>query len=199
MQTLCAITQIQPSPFCMPLQATCTANFQISMCCRRKSAENCSVVVRIRFFLAVRRTLATTIAKFKTTLRAVLIAFRRARGSTASAATALACSTSSTSSLFFASFLLCSAVAFAFLALFCCLLQGSVSCTDFARIGVLFPLAVSAYVVFACFVVFAVFVVFIVALVALRTCSFRAQISLASFFVTTQAVSNFPCCIAYAC
>ena len=104
----------------MPLQVTCTADFHVSVCCRRKSAENCSVVVRIRFFLAVRRTLATTTAEFETTLRAALIAFRCARGSTASAAAALACSTSSTSSLFLASFLRCSTAAFAFLTVFCC-------------------------------------------------------------------------------
>ena len=90
------------------------------MCCRRKSAENCSVVVRIRFFLAVMRTLATTAAKFETASRAALIAFLCARGSTASAAAAFACSTSSTSSLFFASFLRCSATAFIALLLSSC-------------------------------------------------------------------------------
>ena len=79
------------------------------MCCRRKSAENCSIVVRIKFFFAVMRTLATTAAEFETAFRAALIAFLCARGSTASAAAAFACSTSSTSSLFFASFLRCSA------------------------------------------------------------------------------------------
>ena len=92
------------------------------MCYRRKSAENYSIVVRIRFFLAVRRTLATTAAEFKTAFRAALIAFRCARGSTASAAAAFACSTSRTSSLFFTSFLCCSAAAaLALFALFCCL------------------------------------------------------------------------------
>ena len=103
----------------MPLQVTCTANFYISVCCRRKSAEKCSVVVRIRFFFAVRRTLATTAVEFETALRAVLIAFLCARGSTASAAAAFACSTSSISSLFCLSFLRCSAVIFVALTLFC--------------------------------------------------------------------------------
>ena len=37
----------------MPLQVICTACFQASVCCRRKSAENPSVVVRIRFFLGI--------------------------------------------------------------------------------------------------------------------------------------------------
>lgn len=102
----------------MPLQVTCTANFHIFMCCRRKSAENCSVVVRIRFFFAVRRTLATTAAELETALRAVLIAFLCARGSTASAAAAFACSTSSISSLFFLSFLRYSAPIFIAIKLF---------------------------------------------------------------------------------
>ena len=105
----------------MPLQVTCTADFQVSVCCRRKSAKNCSIVVRIRFFFNVRHTLATTAAKFKTALSAALIAFLCARRSTASAAAAFASSTSSTSSLFFVSFLRCLAAAFAVLTLFCCL------------------------------------------------------------------------------
>jgi hypothetical protein len=75
------------------------------VCCRRKSAENLSVVVRRRFFLAVRRTLATTATKFKAVFRAVLIAFLCARGLSASAAAVCAFSTSSTSSLFGVSFL----------------------------------------------------------------------------------------------
>jgi hypothetical protein len=84
----------------MPLQATCIAGFYASVCCRRKSAENFSIVVRRRFFFAVRRTLATTAAEFKTVFRAALIAFLCARGLTALAFTVFASSTSSTSSLF---------------------------------------------------------------------------------------------------
>jgi hypothetical protein len=68
--------------------------------CRRKSAENLSIVVSRRFFLTVKQTLATTTAMFKTFFRASLIAFLCARESTASAATIYASSTSSTSSLF---------------------------------------------------------------------------------------------------
>ena len=97
----------------MPLHFTCIAGFQASVCCRRKLAENLSVVVRRRFFLAVRRTLATTAAEFEAVFRAALIAFLCARGSTASASAALASSTSSTSSLFWVSFLTWAAVAFA--------------------------------------------------------------------------------------
>jgi hypothetical protein len=97
----------------MPLQVTCIADFQASLCCRRKFAENPSVVVRRRFFLAVRRTLATTAAEFEAVLRAALIAFLCARGSTASASAVFASSTSSTSSLFWVSFLTWAAIAFA--------------------------------------------------------------------------------------
>jgi hypothetical protein len=84
----------------MPLHVTCIADFQASVCCRRKSAENLSVVVSRRFFLTVKQTLATTTAVFKTFLRASLMAFLCARGFTASAAAVCASSTSSTSSLF---------------------------------------------------------------------------------------------------
>jgi hypothetical protein len=97
----------------MPLHVTCIADFQASVCCRRKSAENLSVVVSRRFFLAVKRTLATTTAVFETFFRASLMAFLCARGSTASAAAVCASSTSSTSSLFWVSFLTWAAVAFA--------------------------------------------------------------------------------------
>jgi hypothetical protein len=89
----------------MPLQVTCIADFEVSLCCKRKSAKNFSVVVRRRFFLAVRRTLATTTVKFKAVFRAALIAFLCARGLTASASAVFASSTSSTSSLFWVSFL----------------------------------------------------------------------------------------------
>jgi hypothetical protein len=84
----------------MPLQVTCIAAFYASVCCRRKSAENFSVVVRRRFFLNVRRTLATTAAKFEAVFRAALIAFLCARELSASAAAVYTSSTSSTSSLF---------------------------------------------------------------------------------------------------
>jgi hypothetical protein len=84
----------------MPLQVTCIAAFYSSVYCRRKSAENLSIVVRRRFFLTVRRTLATTATKFKAVFRAALIAFLCARGLSASAATVYTSSTSSTSSLF---------------------------------------------------------------------------------------------------
>jgi hypothetical protein len=84
----------------MPLQVTCIATFYASVCCRRKSAENLSIVVRRRFLLTVRRTLATTAAKFKAVFRAVLIAFLYTRELSASAAAVSASSTSSTSSLF---------------------------------------------------------------------------------------------------
>jgi hypothetical protein len=70
------------------------------VCCRRKSAENLSIVVKRRFFLTVRRTLATTTAKFKAVFRAALIASLCARELSASAAVVYALSTSSTSSLF---------------------------------------------------------------------------------------------------
>jgi hypothetical protein len=89
----------------MPLQVTCIAAFHASVCCRRKSAENLSVVVRRRFFLAVRRTLATIAAEFKAVFRAALIAFLCARGLSASAAAVCASPTISTSSLFWVSFL----------------------------------------------------------------------------------------------
>jgi hypothetical protein len=56
----------------MPLQVTCIAAFYASVCCRRKSAENLSVVVRRRFFLAA--------AEFEAVFRAALIAFLCARG-----------------------------------------------------------------------------------------------------------------------
>jgi hypothetical protein len=97
----------------MPLHVTCIADFQAYVCCRRKSAENLSVVVSRRFFLAVRRTLATTAAKFEAVFRAALIAFLCARGLSVSAAAVSASSTSSTSSLFWVSFLTWAAVAFA--------------------------------------------------------------------------------------
>jgi hypothetical protein len=84
----------------MPLQVTCIAAFYASVYCRKKSAENLSIVVRRRFLLAVRRTLATTTAKFKAVFRAVLIAFLCARELSASAAAVSTSSTSSTSSLF---------------------------------------------------------------------------------------------------
>jgi hypothetical protein len=70
------------------------------VCCRRKSAENLSIVVSRRFFLAVKRMLAITTAVFKTFFRASLMAFLCARESTTSAAAVCASSTSSTSSLF---------------------------------------------------------------------------------------------------
>jgi hypothetical protein len=89
----------------MPLHVTYIANFLASLCCRRTAAENFSIVVISRFFLAVKRTLAITAAVFKACFRASLIAFRCARGSTASAAAVCASSTSSTSFLFFASLL----------------------------------------------------------------------------------------------
>jgi hypothetical protein len=89
----------------MPLQVTCIAAFYASVYCRRKSAENLSVVVRRRFFLPVRRTLATTATKFEAVFRAALIAFLYTRGLSASAAAVCAYSTSSTSSLFWVSFL----------------------------------------------------------------------------------------------
>jgi hypothetical protein len=89
----------------MPLQVTCIADFHLSVCCRRKSAEKFSVVVRRRFFLAVRRTLATTAAEFEAVFSAALIAFLCARGPTASAFAVFASSTSSMSSLFWVSFL----------------------------------------------------------------------------------------------
>ena len=69
------------------------------MCCRRKSAENLSVVVRRRLFLAVRRTLVITAIKLNAVFRAALIAFLCARGSTISAFAVFLLSTSSTSSL----------------------------------------------------------------------------------------------------
>jgi hypothetical protein len=84
----------------MPLQVTCIAAFHASVCCRRKSAENFSVVVRRRFFLAVRRTLATTAAKSEAVFRAALRAFLCARGLSASTSALCASSTSRTSSLF---------------------------------------------------------------------------------------------------
>ena len=70
------------------------------MCCRRKSAENLSIVVRRRFFLAVRRTLVITVVKLDAVFSAALIAFLCTRGSTASAFAVFLSSTSSTSSLF---------------------------------------------------------------------------------------------------
>jgi hypothetical protein len=82
------------------LQVTCIANFWASVCCRRKSAENLSIVVRRRFFLAVKRTLAITTVELDAVFRAALIAFLCARGSTASAFAVFLSSTSSTSSLF---------------------------------------------------------------------------------------------------
>jgi hypothetical protein len=85
----------------------------VFVCCKRKSAVNLSVVVRRRFFLAVRRTLATTAAEFEAVSSAALIAFLCARGSTASAFAVFASSTSSTSSLFWVSFLTWAAVALA--------------------------------------------------------------------------------------
>jgi hypothetical protein len=97
----------------MPLQVTCIAGFHAAVCCRRKSAENLSVVVRRRFFLAVRRTLATTAAELEAAFRAALRAFLCARGSSASTSAVCASSTSSTSSLFWVSFLTWAAVAFA--------------------------------------------------------------------------------------
>jgi hypothetical protein len=70
------------------------------VCYRRKSAENLSIVVSRRFFLAVKQTLVTTTAMFKTFFRALLIAFLYARRSTASATAVYTSSTSSISSLF---------------------------------------------------------------------------------------------------
>jgi hypothetical protein len=68
--------------------------------CRRKSAENLSIVVSRRFFLTVKQMLAITIAMFKTFFRVLLIVFLYTRESTASATAVCAFSTSSTSSLF---------------------------------------------------------------------------------------------------
>jgi hypothetical protein len=68
--------------------------------CRKKSAENLSIVISRRFFLTVKQTLATTTAMFKTFFRALLIAFLYTRESTVSATAVCASSTSSTSSLF---------------------------------------------------------------------------------------------------
>jgi hypothetical protein len=84
----------------MPLHITYIADFQASVCCRRKSVENLSIVISRKFFLTVKQTLATTTAVFKTFFRALLIAFLCARESTASATTVCASSTSSISSLF---------------------------------------------------------------------------------------------------
>jgi hypothetical protein len=70
------------------------------VCCRRKSAENLSIVVRRRFFLTVRRTLATTTAKSKAVFRATLRVFLYARELSTSTSTLCTLSTSSTSSLF---------------------------------------------------------------------------------------------------
>jgi hypothetical protein len=84
----------------MPLLATCIAGFYASVLCRRKSAENFSIVVRRRFFLTIRRILATTTTEFKAVFRAALIAFLYTRGLTTSAFTMFTSSTSSISSLF---------------------------------------------------------------------------------------------------
>jgi hypothetical protein len=84
----------------MPLHITCIADFQASVCYRRKSAENLSIVISRRFFLTVKRTLATTTAVFKTFFRVLLIVFLYTRESTTSATTVYTSSTSSISSLF---------------------------------------------------------------------------------------------------
>jgi hypothetical protein len=84
----------------MPLGATCIASFYASVYCRRKSAENFSIVVRRRFVLTIRRTLATTTTKFKAVFRAVLIVFLYTRELTTSTFTVFTSSTSSISSLF---------------------------------------------------------------------------------------------------
>ena len=89
-----------------PIVATTKATGQVlsirasALYSSRKFAENLSVVVRRRFFLTVRRTLAITAVELDTVFRAALIAFLCARGSTASAFAVLLSSTSSTSSLF---------------------------------------------------------------------------------------------------
>jgi hypothetical protein len=70
------------------------------VCYRRKSVENLSIVVKRRFFLTVRRTLATTTTKFKAVFRAALIAFLYTRELSASTATVYTFSTSSISFLF---------------------------------------------------------------------------------------------------
>ena len=100
--------------------------------------------MRRRFFLAVRRTLATTAAEFETVLSAALMAFLCARGSSASASAVCSSSTSSTSSLFWVSFLTWAAVAFAGGAARACVgLPGGA--VLFGYLAVLGPVA-SAYV-----------------------------------------------------
>jgi hypothetical protein len=72
----------------------------VFVCCKRKSAVNLSIVVRRRFFPAIKRTLATTAAKFNAVFRAALRVFLCARELSASTSTLCASSTSSISSLF---------------------------------------------------------------------------------------------------
>jgi hypothetical protein len=67
---------------------------------RRKSAENLSIVISRRFFLTIKRTLATTTAIFKTFFRVLLIVFLYTRESTTFITTMYTFSPSSISSLF---------------------------------------------------------------------------------------------------